>query len=98
MPDSNATVRCRLQIDAVIARPVANDRAELRHPVHHLPAQRRRAGGDYRADAREFILREHLMRRLATGVEEVEALADALHQRFGKTRVNQDLFRHCCFP
>jgi hypothetical protein len=94
VPDCDLALRRGWKIDAVIASAVTDDRAELRHLVHHGPAQGRAAGGDHRADAGKLFRREHLMRRLARGVHQLEALPDAHHHRLGEARIDQNLLGH----
>ena len=93
--DRDVALGRRGEIDAVIAGAVADDGAELRHQVHRSAAERRAAGRDHRANVSELIGGEHLIRRLAGGVEQIEALAEALHLGLWKARIDQDLLGHC---
>ena len=93
--DRDVALGRRGEIDAVIAGAVADDGAELRHQVHRSAAERRAAGRDHRADVGELFGREHFIRRLAGGVEQFEALAEAHHLRLWKARIDQDLLGHC---
>ena len=84
------------EIDAVIAGAVADDGAELRQQVHRVAAERRAARRDHRANVCELFGGKHFLRRLAGGVQELEALAETLHLGLWKTRIDQDLVGHCC--
>ena len=53
--DGDLALRRGREIDAVIAGAVADDRAELRHQVHHVAAERRAARRDHRANAGQLF-------------------------------------------
>lgn len=80
--------------DPVIAGAVANDGAELRQHVHHVGTKHLPARGDQGANASELFGAEHVARRLAGGIDQIETLADPDHQGFGKSRIDQDLIGH----
>jgi len=87
-----------LQVDAVIAGAVTDDRTEPGKQVHRLRPQRRTAGRQQRADATELVGRKHVVCGLATGVEQLEPFGKARHHRLGEARIDQDLVSHCsCF-
>src|ERR1700712_4227315 len=94
MADRDIALRGGGKIDTVIAGAIADDRAEFWHPVHHLAAERRSAGGDHRPYARELVGREHLLRRLADRFHQFEMLPEAHHLRLRETRIDQDLVGH----
>ena len=87
-----------LKVDAVITGAVTDDRAELRHHVHHLAGKRRSTRRDHGTDAGKVIRRKHLVRRLAGGIHQFKTLADAQHQRLGEARKDQDFFGHRRIP